>query len=67
MREVHCNSYEGAHAALRSYLRPVRGVHQKHLGYYVTTYEMIAKAKRLTAAILQRMCFVTPPMHPGFT
>jgi hypothetical protein len=36
-REVHCNTCEGAGAALRTYLRAFRGVHQRSLHLYVAT------------------------------
>jgi transposase-like protein len=57
IREVHCNSCEGAGAALRTYLRGFRGVHKKYLALYVACYEAMANAKRITAAVIGRMCF----------
>jgi transposase-like protein len=56
-REVHCNSCEGAGAALRTYLRPFRGVHKKYLRLYVACYETMANAKRITVEVVRRMCF----------
>ena len=56
-REVHCNSCEGAGAALRTYLRPFRGVHKYFLAEYVATFEALMNAKRITPAVVQRMCF----------
>jgi hypothetical protein len=56
-REVHCNSCEGAGAALRTYLRPVRGVHKYFLAEYVATFETMMNTKRITPAVVQRMCF----------
>jgi transposase-like protein len=56
-REVHCNSCEGAGAALRTYLRPFRGVHKYFLAEYVATFETMMNAKRITPAVVQRMCF----------
>jgi len=55
-REVHCNSCEGAGAGLRTYLRTFRGVHKKNLQDYVATYEAMTNAKRITPALIQRMC-----------
>jgi transposase-like protein len=34
-REVHCNTCEGAGAALRTYLRAFRGVHKPYVHLYV--------------------------------
>jgi transposase-like protein len=56
-REVHCNSCEGSGAALRTYLRPFRGVHKQLLWLYVATYETMANAKRITVEVVRRMCF----------
>ena len=59
IREVHCNSCEGAGTGLRTFLRAFQGVHKKHLACYVATYETMTNAKRITSAIVHRMCFVT--------
>jgi transposase-like protein len=58
IREVHCNGCEGAGAGLRTFLRMFRGVHKKSLAHYVATYEAMTLAKRINAAVIQRMCFV---------
>jgi transposase len=55
-REVHCNSCEGAGAALRTSLRAFRGVHKPYLHLYVATYEAMANTKRVTPTLIQRMC-----------
>jgi hypothetical protein len=55
-REVHCNSCEGAGAALRTSLRGFRGVHQQYLHLYVATYAAIVNAKRVTPHLVRRMC-----------
>jgi hypothetical protein len=55
-REVHCNSCEGAGTGLRTYLRAFRGVHKYYLAEYVATYETMLNAKRITPAVVQRMC-----------
>ncbi len=57
VREVHCNSCEGAGAGLRTFLRPFRGVHKYYLADYVGTYETIVNAKQVTSAVVRRMCF----------
>jgi transposase len=57
LREVHCNSCEGAGTSLRTFLRTFRGVHKYYLADYVATYETMANAKRITSAVIQRMCF----------
>jgi transposase-like protein len=62
-REVHCNTCEGAGAALRTYLRAFRGVHKQYLHLYVATYEAMSNAKRVTPALICRMCFGTPSAH----
>ena len=59
-REVHCNSCEGAGAALRTYLRVFRGVHYFYLAEYVATFETMMNAKRISPAIIFRMCFGDP-------
>jgi hypothetical protein len=66
-REVHCNSCEGAGAALRPYLRTFRGVHKQYLHLYVATYEAIINAKRVTPALIRRMCLGELPAHTGYT
>ena len=42
---------------MRTFLRPFRGVHKYYLADYVATYETIVNAKRITPAVIQRMCF----------
>jgi transposase-like protein len=67
VREVHCNTCEGAGTGLRSYLRAFRGVHKYHLAEYVATYETMLNAKRITPAVVQRMCLAPDPLHSGCT
>jgi transposase len=64
-REVHCNSCEGAGAALRTYLRAFRGVHKQYLHLYVATYEAMCNAKRVTSELIRRMCLLSG--HTGYT
>ena len=66
-REVHCNTCEGAGAALRTYLRAFRGVHKQYLHLYVATYEAMVNAKRVTSALIRRMCIIDLSMHSGYT
>lgn len=60
VREVHCNSCEGLGAALRTYLRPFRGVHKFYLAEYVATFETLFNAKSISSAVVQRMAFGEP-------
>jgi transposase len=66
-REVHCNSCEGAGAALRTYLRAFRGVHKQYLHLYVATYEAMVNTKRVTPELIQRMCIGDPLVPTGYT
>jgi transposase-like protein len=54
-REVHCNTCEGRGTALRTYLRPFRGVHKRHLWHYVATYEAMSNARQISPALIHRM------------
>jgi transposase-like protein len=45
---------------LRTYLRPFRGVHKYFLAEYVATFETLMNAKRITPAVVKRMCFGAP-------
>jgi transposase len=66
-REVHCNSCEGAGAALRTYLRAFRGVHKQYLHLYVATYEAMVNTKRVTPKLIRRMCIRNLSAYPGYT
>jgi transposase len=66
-REVHCNTCEGAGAALRTYLRAFRGVHKQYLHLYVATYEAMVNAKRITPELIRRMCRRDLLRHSGYT
>jgi transposase len=66
-REVHCNTCEGAGAALRTYLRAFRGVHKQSLHLYVATYEAMVNAKRITPEVIRRMCLGTLSRHGDYT
>lgn len=67
VREVHCNSCEGAGTGLRNYLRMFRGVHKQYLHLYVATYEAMTNAKRITAELIQRMCRPRALAQTGYT
>jgi transposase-like protein len=58
--EVHCHTCEGSGAALRTYLRAFRSVHKQYLHQYVTTYEAMVNAKRVTFDVIRRMCVGDP-------
>ena len=66
-REVHCNTCEGAGSGLRTYLRVFRGVHKANLHLYVATYEALLNTKRVTAALIRRMCFGERLAHSNYT
>ena len=67
VREVHCNSCEGAGTGLRTYLRGFRGVHKQYLHFYVATYEAMTNARRITAELIQRMCRPRVSVQTGYT
>jgi transposase-like protein len=67
VREVHCNSCEGAGTGLRTYLRVFRGVHKQYLHLYVATYEAMTNAKRITAQLIERMCRPRASAQTGYT
>jgi transposase len=67
VREVHCNTCEGAGAALRTYLRAFRGVHKQYLHLYVATYEAMVNAKRVTSHLIRRMCVGARSPHTSYT
>lgn len=54
-REVHCNTCEGRGTGLRTYLRPFRGVHKRHLWHYVATYEAMSNARQISPVLIHRM------------
>jgi transposase len=65
--EVHCNSCEGAGAALRTYLRAFRGVHKRYLHLYIATSEAMLNTKRVTPQLIRRMCVGDPSAHTTYT
>ncbi len=55
MREVHTNTIEGLWTTLRNFLRPFRGVHKKHLKYYVAMCEHRINLKRVSPDFIARL------------
>jgi transposase len=66
-REVHCNTCEGAGAALRTYLRAFRGVHKRYLHLYVATYEAMVNTKRVSPTLIRRMCICHLVTYTDYT
>jgi hypothetical protein len=66
-REVHCNTCEGAGAALRTSLRGFRGVHTPYVPLYVATEEAMVNAKRVTPPLIRRMCVGNLSRHTHYT
>jgi transposase-like protein len=56
-REVHYNTCKGWGAALHTFLRVFRGVPKAYLACYVAMFEALANAKRITPALVRRMCY----------
>ena len=50
--EVHVNTIEGVWSLLRSWLRPHRGISQKHLPSYLGFFEFVHNARRRGTALL---------------
>jgi hypothetical protein len=44
-----------------------RGVHKAYLHLYVATYEAMVNTKRVTPALIRRMCFGDPSAHANDT
>ena len=53
--EVHVNTIEGLWSLLRSWLRPHRGISQKHLGKYIAFFEFIHNAKKRGKSVLHTL------------
>jgi len=52
IREVHVNTIEGLWTTVRNFLRPFRGVHKKHLKYYLAICEHRINRKRISPAFI---------------
>ena len=53
--EVHINSIEGLWTTARNFLRPFRGVHKKHLKYYLAVCEHSINLKRITPKFIAQL------------
>lgn len=60
VREVHDNTLEGLWAALRTFLRPFRGVSKWRLGQYVAVFQWVYNLKTATTNNLRRLLGLTP-------
>ena len=61
IREVHCNTTEGAWTGAQNFLRPFRGVHKKYLALYMAMFEWEYNLKWTTPDFLRAL------MVPDFT
>jgi transposase-like protein len=52
IREVHINTIEGLWAQVRTFLRPLRGVHKCYLSGYIAICEWQINLKRITRAFI---------------
>jgi hypothetical protein len=48
-------------------VRAFRGDHQQYLHLYVATYEATVNAKRITPALIRRMCLGSRSEHSNYT
>jgi transposase len=53
--EVHVNTIEGVWSLLRSWLRPHRGISQKHLPLYLGFFEFVHNVGRRGKALLESL------------
>ena len=60
IREVHDNTLEGLWAALRTFLRPFRGVSKHYLRQYVAVFEWVYNLKVAVPATLRWLLGLTP-------
>lgn len=60
IREVHDNTLEGLWAALRTFLRPFRGVSKWRLGQYVAVFQWAYNLKVATTTHLRQLLGLTP-------
>lgn len=60
IREVHDNTLEGLWAALRTFLRPFRGVSKHYLSQYVAVFQWAYNLKEAIPATLRRLLGITP-------
>ena len=55
INEVHVNTIEGLWTTLRNWLRPFRGVHKKHLKFYVAMCEHKINLKRISPHFIAQL------------
>jgi len=55
IREVHDNTLEGLWAALRTFLRPLRGVSKHYLSQYVTAFQWAYNLKEAIPETLRML------------
>jgi hypothetical protein len=65
-QELHCNRCQGTGAELRTCLRVFRGVHKYSVADYVSTYETMLNAKRITPVVVQWMYRSIPDTHSRY-
>jgi transposase len=59
VREVHDNTLEGLWAALRTFLRPFRGVSKHYLSQYVAVFQLVYNRKVAGPETLRRLLDLT--------
>jgi transposase len=60
IREVHDNTLEGLWAALRTFLRPFRGISKHYLDQYVAIFQWVYNLKEALPDTLRIMLRLTP-------
>jgi transposase-like protein len=60
IREVHDNTLEGLWAALRTFLRPFRGVTKHYLSQYVAVFQWVYNLKVAMPQTLRLLLGITP-------
>jgi transposase len=66
VREVHVNTIEGLWTTTRNFLRPFRGVHKKHLKYYLAVCEHRINLKRITPKFIAQLVAEISYMSQNF-
>lgn len=61
VREVHCNTQEGAWTGLRNFLRPFRGVSKWYLDQYVAIFQWGHNIKQVTDDFLRSLLGIERP------
>ena len=60
IREVHDNTLEGLWAALRTFLRPFRGISKHYLSQYVAVFQWVYNLKEAIPETLRSLLGLTP-------